>query len=126
MAKKSKKKTEEEVYPDEEQGIVPEETEEDTEHEMRTRVKDPDVYTKEGREVLEDEDEMEPWEEGFSEGAAGPGQLGKDALTGEPLMDPEEVVETMIEGRLYRFAHELNAQKFREKLKKEKKKLREK
>lgn len=30
--------------------------------------KEADVYTEEGREELEDSDEIDPWEEGFSEG----------------------------------------------------------
>ena len=78
---------------------------------------DEDVYSKEGREKLEEDGEIEPWEEGFMEGAAQAGQLGKDALTGEPLMD--DVVEAEIKGKLYRFVSEENAKKFREKKEKE-------
>jgi YHS domain-containing protein len=48
------------------------------------------------------------------EGASQAGQLGKDALTGEPLMDVENVVEAEIKGKSYRFVNEENAQKFRE------------
>ena len=64
----------------------------------------------------EEDDELENWEEGFMEGATAAGQLGKDALTGEPLMNVEDVVETEIDGKVYRFVNEDNAQKFREKM----------
>lgn len=111
-----------EVYPDEEQGVLPEKTPDEKKAGIMHGEKDEDIYEEEGREVQVDEDEIEPWEEGFMEGAAGPGQLGKDALTGEPLRDVEDVVEAEIGGKTYRFASEENARKFREKKEKEKNK----
>ena len=81
------------------------------------KVEDPD--TKEGREALVDEDAMESWEAGFTQGASGDGQLAKDAFTGEPLMDVEDVVELEIDGEIFRFVNEENAQKFRERKEKE-------
>ncbi|MBI4983533.1 hypothetical protein HZC32_02715 [Candidatus Woesearchaeota archaeon] len=66
MAKKKDKK-EEKVYPAEEQGILPEQTEEQIEEEMKAGEKGTDIYSKEGRDLLENEDEIEPWEEGFLE-----------------------------------------------------------
>ena len=116
---------EEEIYPDEEQGILKDKTKEQTEEEMQEGELDKDIYTEEGQELLEADDEIQPWEEGFIEGASGPGQLGKDALTGEPLRDVEEVVEMEIDRKLYRFVSQENAQKFRKKKEQEKKKGRE-
>jgi len=105
----------EEYYAAEEQGIEEDETSDETKEEMEHGEKDEDVYSQEGREQLEDDGEIEPWEEGFMEGASAAGQLGKDALTGEPLMDVEDVVEAEIDGKIYRFVSEENAEKFREK-----------
>ncbi len=119
---KSKNNTDEKVkvYADEEQGILPDETTEQIEEDIKVGEKDEDIYTKEGRKVQEDEDEIEPWEEGFMEGASGPGQLGKDALTGKPLMGADNVYEVEHEGKLYRFVSEKNAEEF---LKKRNKKM---
>jgi hypothetical protein len=114
---KKERKHEDEVHPAEEQGILPDKSSEETEAAMEHGDVDEDVYSKEGREKLEEDGEIEPWEEGFMEGAAQAGQLGKDALTGEPLMD--DVVEAEIKGKLYRFVSEENAKKFREKKEKE-------
>lgn len=121
MARKKiiKEEKEERDYPEEEQGILPEETSEEIKEEMKKGEKEEDVYTKEGLEELEEEDEIEPWEEGFMEGAKEGGQLGKDALTGEPLMG-EETVELEIEGKLYRFVNKENAEKFKKKMREKK------
>ncbi|MBI2146715.1 hypothetical protein HYU22_05235 [Candidatus Woesearchaeota archaeon] len=79
---------------------------------------DEDIETEEGRQIQVEEDEVEPWEAGFAAGESDEGQLAKDALTGKPLMNVEDVVETVIDGKLYRFANQENARKFREKKKK--------
>ncbi len=112
---KSKNNTDEKVkvYADEE--LLPNETTEQIEEDIKVGEKDEDIYTKEGRKVQEDEDEIEPWEEGFMEGASGPGQLGKDALTGKPLMGADNVYEVEHEGKLYRFVSEKNAEEFMKK-----------
>jgi len=102
-------------FPAEEQGIIPEKTEEQISEEMEHGEKNEDVYSEEGREKLVEDGEISPEEEGFMEGANDAGQLGKDALTGEPLMDVEDVVETEIDGKMYRFVNAENARKFREK-----------
>ena len=117
--KKKEHSNEDKVYPAEEQGILPEKTSEEVEDEMERGDRPEDPLTEEGREALVDEDAMEPWEAGFAEGASDEGQHAKDALTGEPLMDIEDVVEAKIDGKLYRFVNEENAQKFREKKKEE-------
>ena len=106
---------EEELFASDEQGILPETTKEQKEEEMEHGDKDADVYSDAGRENLSEDAEIEPWEEGFMEGAAGGGQLGKDALTGEPLMGIEDVVEIEINGKKYRFVDEDNAEEFRKK-----------
>ena len=113
-------KEEDDVYPAEEQGILEKETSEEHELAITTGDEDEDVYTEEGRKKLEEDDEIAPWEEGVMEGAAGIGQLGKDALTGKPLMDTDEVIEMELDGQLYRFVSEKNAIKFREKMMKKK------
>ncbi len=122
--KKTKKGKEEEedvqLYPEEEQGILPDEKPEERRTKMIQGEEDEDPYTGEGRDLLEEDDEIQPWEEGFLEGAAGPGQLSKDALTGEPLKDVEEVIEAEIDGKSYRFTNKENARKFRAKKLKEK------
>ncbi|MBI2102929.1 hypothetical protein HYT55_03765 [Candidatus Woesearchaeota archaeon] len=121
MAKSSKKKNSdsEKLYPAEEQGILHEETEEEKGEAMDLGEEDEEVYTKKGRELLEEDDEIDTWEEGFMEGATDSGQLGKDALTGEPLMDIEDVYELEFNGKTHRFINEKNAKAF---LKKQKEK----
>lgn len=91
--------------------------------------KEPAVYHKPDEELLEEEeiveeledDELEPWEEGFEAGAARGGQLGKDALTGQPIKDGDEVIELELDGKLYRFVNEKNAILFKKKKGQEKK-----
>lgn len=109
-------------YPDEEQGILPEESSEERSTDLKTGKRNEDVYSEEGRELLEEDDELEAWEAGFAQGADEEGQLSKDALTGEPLMGIEDVVEIKIDGQLYRFANDENAEKFRQKKLEEKQK----
>lgn len=124
MAKPKRKAPpqQEEGYPEEEQGILPDKTEEEREEDMKAGKKNVDVYSEEGRELLEEDDEVEAWEAGFAQGAEQEGQLAKDALTGEPLMEVEDVVEMKIDGQLYRFLNEENAEAFRKKKREEKKK----
>ncbi len=124
VKKKSKDVDEKiEVYPEEEQGILPTESSDEKKMKMKLGEEDEDIYSTEGQEEEVEEDEIEPWEAGFMEGASGAGQLGKDALTGKPLVG-RKVVEAEISGKLYRFASEENVRKFKEKMVKEKKKLR--
>jgi hypothetical protein len=106
---------EDKVYPAEEQGIEEESTSDEKRTEMEQGERDEDLDTPEGREKQVEEDEVEPWEAGFAEGASDEGQLAKDALTGEPLMDVEDVVEIELNGKKYRFVNQENAEKFREK-----------
>lgn len=87
----------------------------DERQEMAEGNKDEDVYSEAGREALVEDDELDAGEAGFMQGAEDDGQLSKDALTGEPLMGVEDVVELKIDGQLYRFVSAENAEKFREK-----------
>lgn len=117
---KKKKESEDEFYPAEEQGILPKETEDEQGQAIGLGEEDEEVYSKKGRELLEEDDEIETWEEGFMEGAADAGQLGKDALTGEPLLDMENVYEMEFNGKTYRFVNEKNAKAFLKKQKEKK------
>jgi len=70
-----------------------------------------DVYNETDREVLTESDEMEPWEEGFSEGASDRGHLAECAHCGKILSDDEDkVVERKFNGNLYRFCCEAHAE----------------
>ncbi len=118
MVKVLKKKASgkaESYYPADEQGILKPKTSDEKDQVMKLGEEDEEVYTAKGREKLEEDDELESWEEGFMEGATDAGQLGKDALTGEPLLDVEDVVELEFEGKMYRFVNQKNARKFVEK-----------
>lgn len=97
--------------PDEEVKIT-KRTKDDIEAEMKAGKADEDIYTKEGEELLEEDDEIEPWEEGFMEGAADDGGLGKDALTGASLTNADNIYEVEFEGKEYRFVSEKNAIEF--------------
>lgn len=108
--------------PAEEQGIqADDETKDSTDikEEMDLGERDENLDTEVGREKQVEDDEIEPEEAGFMQGESGAGQLGKDALTGEPLMDVEDVVEAVIDGQTYRFVNEENAAEFRKKKEKE-------
>ncbi len=107
--------------PDEEMKIT-KRTKDDIEAEMKAGKADEDIYTKEGQELLEEDDEIETWEEGFMEGAADDGQLGKDALTGASLIDADNIYEVEFEGKNYRFVSEKNAIEFLNKKEKQVKK----
>ena len=110
------------AYPAEEQGMTPDdETKDPTDikEEMDVGERDESLDTEEGREKQVEDDEINPEEAGFMQGESGAGQLGKDALTGEPLMDIEDVVEAVIDGTTYRFINEENAAEFRKKREKE-------
>lgn len=71
-----------------------------------------DIYTEEGIEELEEDDELSPREAGFMEGATGKGNLGDCSACGKPLGDREEqVFERKWHGTLYRFCSKKCAEK---------------
>lgn len=99
----------------EDKALLKVKTKEDKRLAIEAGEEDEDLETPEGREEQVEEDEIEPWEAGFAEGASEEGQLAKDALTGEPLMGAKNVVEEEINGKIYRFTNKKNAEKFRAK-----------
>ncbi|MDP7141307.1 MAG: hypothetical protein QF506_02995 [Candidatus Woesearchaeota archaeon] len=90
----------EKVYPAEEQWSESE-TKEEVKEDMETGEKEEDVYTEEGREKLIEDDEINPKEEGFMEGAEGLGQNAKCRKCGKILKD--EFVEKEFDGDICRF-----------------------
>ena len=89
-----------------------EESSEEFEEEMDTGKRDKDVYTEEGREALVEDDEVEAWEEAWSEGAEGKGSKGVCAHCGKPLSQEEDdVVEREIDGELAWFCSDKCAKK---------------
>jgi len=75
MADKAQVEGEEvEAYPAKEQGIEPEKTSEEKKEDMEEGEKDEDVYSEEGREKLEEDDEIDDWEAGYMEGAEHKGE----------------------------------------------------
>ena len=85
-----------------------------SEDEQVNEAAEDDFETEEGREEAMDDDELEPWEEGFLEGASKEGQLGKCANCGDMLTE-ENCVEKKIEGELHRFCSEKCQEKYEEK-----------
>jgi len=68
---------------------------------LHTGEKETDVYTKEGREDLQEEEgEIANWEEGFAEGAAGKGGRTNCAQCKAVLTQQHDVVEREIDGTL--------------------------
>jgi len=104
---------EEKVYPAEEQWDKSE-TEEETEQDMETGEKEEDVYTKEGREKLVEDDEIKPEEEAFMEGEEEKGELAKCANCGKVLSQKkEEVIEREIDDEIFWFCSDKCANEYR-------------
>ncbi len=76
--------------------------EEEKEIEIETGEKDEEVYTKKGRAKLVEDDEIEPEEEGFMEGAEREGKNAKCRKCGKILVD-EDFVEKEIDDEVMRF-----------------------
>lgn len=103
-------------YPAAEQGIEKPDTSEDIEQEMETGEKEENVYSEEGREKLSEDDEMDPSEEGFMEGAEGRGQKHCCAECGKLLGEDEEnIVEREFEGDMKWFCSEEHAENYAKK-----------
>lgn len=92
---------------------------EDIEEEMELGEKEEEVYSEEGREKLIEGDEIENWEEGFMEGAEGKGHRNSCSYCGKNL--EEEVFEREFDGKMRWFCSEEHAQRYADKIKKEKK-----
>ena len=72
---------------------------------LNTGEKEIDIYTEEGRDELEeDEEAIAPWEEAFAEGAVGRGQKAVCANCEKPLsQDEDKVIEREYRGETYWF-----------------------
>ena len=75
------------------------------------RKREGDIYTEEGLEDLEEDDEIAPWEEGFMEGATGGGQGAKCRKCGMILI--EDFIEKQIGRKIYRFCSEKCAETYK-------------
>ena len=78
---------------------------------MEKGKKETDVYSEEGREELEEGDEIEPFEEGFMEGAEGRGQKNCCAECGA-LLGEEDIFEREFEGDSKWFCSEEHAENY--------------
>jgi len=88
----------------------------DTRKAMDIGEKEATVYGAVGREKLEEDDEIEEWEEGFMEGAEDDGEQAKCAFCGGVLMRGK-TVETKIKGRTIWFDSEKCLEDFKKKKK---------
>ena len=80
-----------------------------------------EVYTEEGREKLVEDAEISPTEEGFMEGAEGRGEQASCAYCGKLLGEDEKnIIEREFDGEIKWFCSEEHAQKYAERLEKQK------
>ena len=94
--------------------------------EMEAGKKSEEVYTEEGREKLAEDDEVEPFEQGFMEGAEGRGEQNCCAECGKLLGEEEkEIIEREFDGELKWFCSEEHAQNYAKKREKEEKRVEE-
>jgi len=108
----AEKDTEEEFVSEPDQ-FLDHEGETKLEHDIKVMAgeEEVDVYNHEGREDLVKDDEIEPWEEGFLEGAEGRGHFGVCAHCKQVLSDDhEEIVEREYHGQVLRFCSDKCAQ----------------
>ena len=77
--------------------------EEEVEEEMKEGKLEPDVYSKAGRELELEDDEISDVEEGFSSGADDGGSGAKCRKCGKILMGPKSIVEKKISGKWMEF-----------------------
>lgn len=73
--------------------------------------KDEDIYSEEGREELMEEDELEPWEEGFVEGEVDEGQKAKCRKCGK-ILAVDHTVEREIGAEIEWFCSETHADEY--------------
>ena len=113
MADKAQVEGEEvEAYPAKEQGIEPEKTSEEKKEDMEEGEKDEDVYSEEGREKLEEDDEIDDWEAGYMEGAEHKGEQAMCAHCRKVLRQgKDKIVEKEVKGRVLWFCSSECAEK---------------
>lgn len=97
-------------------------SQDDIVREMETGDLDEDIYTDEGRDLAEEEDEISEVEAGFMEGYKEGEKIAKCSTCKQVLSDdPDDIVEEEINGDTYRFCSERCAEVY---LKKQSKKRR--
>lgn len=72
-----------------------------------------EIYSEEGRATLVEDDEIEPWEEGFMEGADGGGQNAKCRKCGK-ILTKRDIVEREIKGQIGWFCSDDCADEYEE------------
>ena len=80
---------------------------------MQIGEEDADVYSETGRDLMEESDEIAPWEEGFSEGAEEKSGLSVCFACGKPLGDRGDVTEREFKGEIRWYCSEKCAQRRR-------------
>ncbi|MBT7902253.1 hypothetical protein HN587_00165 [Candidatus Woesearchaeota archaeon] len=88
---------------------------EEIEQEMDTGKREADVYDNEGLEKLREDDEIQTWEQGFSEGANEGGHLGKCANCGTIINNLDTVIEEELNGEKIWCCSDACATKYKEK-----------
>jgi len=87
-------------------------TSEEKKDKMEQGELDEDVYSEEGKEKEVEDDEIEPWESGFMEGADGGGKGGKCRSCGKVLVEEEDIVEKEVNGEHMVFCSDACVEKF--------------
>ena len=107
------KNEEEKVEPALEQGIEKEKISEEIEKDMEQGKKEETVYSEEGREKLSEDDELQPSEQAFMEGAEGRGKKNSCAECGALISeDDENIVEREIDGEVKWFCSAEHAENY--------------
>ena len=92
------------------------ETSDEVKDEMNSGRADQDVYTEEGREKLLEDDELEPDEEGFMEGAEDRGEQTSCAYCGKMISeDKGNIYEREFDGEIKLFCSEEHAEAYAKK-----------
>ncbi|MBI4158809.1 hypothetical protein HY500_00955 [Candidatus Woesearchaeota archaeon] len=96
-------------------------SQEDIMKEMETGDLDEDIYTEEGRDLAEEDDEISEVEAGFMEGYKEGEKIAKCSTCKQVLSDdPENIIEEEVDGDTYRFCSEKCAEIFNKKQSKKK------
>ena len=86
---------------------------EELKQEMKEGKKEENVYSEEGREKLAEDDEIDPSEEGFMEGAEGRGQKTSCAECGKLIAeDDENIIEKEVNGEIKVFCCSEHAENY--------------
>ncbi len=124
MPRKKKVPTEKEEFSEEESFAEEDETpSEELKSEMESGEREEEVYSEEGREKLVEDAEISPEEQGFMEGAEGRGEQASCTYCGKLLGEDEKnIIERKFNGEIKWFCSEEHAQKYAERIEKQKQK----